>query len=188
MAEGGCPKKQLPVVGLGDSNPLSGVATSPLLDPKEKQGRVAALLPTWLPDSPMESPLKGCPEGPPENPPKGSSGESSAEPHGCPTVSSALHGPTGGGGTAEAALRGFDPLAATSRHCILLGDQERQVAGRPSAPHQLADVCFTEPLPVVIRAAGGRGVNAAPIACVALTLHLFTPVYEEAPMIPDGDV
>lgn len=70
MAEGGCPKKQLPAVGLADSNLLSGVATSLLLVPKEKQGRVAAVLPTWLPDSPMKSPLKGCPEGPPENPPK----------------------------------------------------------------------------------------------------------------------
>ncbi|GAB0206323.1 proline-rich protein 36-like [Grus japonensis] len=74
-AEGDCPEDRAAAVMLGDVDPFMGVVTSPLQDEKEKQGMVAAVLPTWLPVSPMEtaveSALKGHPEGPPESALKG---------------------------------------------------------------------------------------------------------------------
>ena len=85
MMEGNCPKDQVVAAMQEDTNPSwQRVATSPLLDAKGKQGGLAAVFPTRLPESPMEpsqegpmdtseeSPLKGCPEGPhkglPESP------------------------------------------------------------------------------------------------------------------------
>lgn len=74
--EGGCPEEEATAMMtmLGDASAFWGVATSPLLDPKGKQGEVAAVLPTMASsmqtslESSLESPLKGCPEGPPESP------------------------------------------------------------------------------------------------------------------------
>ncbi|XP_055658858.1 uncharacterized protein LOC129784364 [Falco peregrinus] len=76
MMEGNCPKDQVVAAMQEDTNPSwQRVATSPLLDAKGKQGGLAAVFPTRLPESPMEpsqegpmdtseeSPLKGCSEG-----------------------------------------------------------------------------------------------------------------------------
>ena len=57
---------------LGDADPFSGVAMSPWPDPEQEQGRGAAVLPTGLPEGPVESPaerslVRGRPEGPPES-------------------------------------------------------------------------------------------------------------------------
>ena len=65
VAEGGCPKQQPSVAGLGHSNPFSGVATSPLPDPEGRQGEVAAVLAMGSALEPaVESPLEHLLENP----------------------------------------------------------------------------------------------------------------------------
>ena len=85
VAEGGCPKQQPSVAGLGHSNPFSGVATSPLPDPEGRQGEVAAVLAMGSAlepavESPLENPLKGPRETPLPSPSCPSQCHPSAQP------------------------------------------------------------------------------------------------------------
>lgn len=55
--EGNCPKDHVVAVMPGDADPFWRwrVVTSPLLDPKRKQGGMAVVLPTWLSVSPLKT-------------------------------------------------------------------------------------------------------------------------------------
>ena len=62
-----CSEDHLAAAMLGDTDPFWGVAASPLQDPRGKQGRLAADLPTWLPPCPLGTSKESSPESSPES-------------------------------------------------------------------------------------------------------------------------